>query len=100
MKGGSKMKRMIIVLMISFFVLSFNLLVFAEDNSSKNPSVGEVVGDILWIRPLGVIGTLMGATAYVISLPVTAPFKKTDEAKEFLITEPYNYTFKRPIGEM
>ena len=94
------MKRIIILLIISFFVLSFNLLVFAEDNSSKNPSVGEVVGDILWIRPLGVIGTVMGATAYVISLPVTAPLKKTDEAKKVLITEPYNYYFKRPIGEM
>ena len=94
------MKRIIILLIISFFLLSFNLLVFAEDNSSANPSVGEVVGDILWIRPLGVVGTVMGATAYVISLPVTAPLKKTDEAKKVLITEPYNYYFKRPIGEM
>lgn len=100
MKGGSKMKRMIIVLIISFFVLSFNLLVFAEDNSSKDPSIGEVLGDILWIRPLGVIGTVMGATAYVISLPVTAPLKKTNEASQILIKDPYNYYFKRPLGEI
>jgi hypothetical protein len=94
------MKRIIILLIISFFVLSFNLLVFAEDNSSKDPSIGEVLGDILWIRPLGVIGTLMGATAYVISLPVTAPLKKTNEASQILIKDPYNYYFKRPLGEM
>jgi hypothetical protein len=94
------MKRIIILLIISFFVLSFNLLVFAEDNSSTNPSVGEVVGDILWIRPLGVIGIVMGATAYVISLPVTAPLKKTNEASQILIKDPYNYYFKRPLGEM
>jgi hypothetical protein len=80
--------------------LSFNLLVFAEDNSSKDPSIGEVLGDILWIRPLGVIGTLMGATAYVISLPVTAPLKKTNEASQILIKDPYNYYFKRPLGEI
>jgi hypothetical protein len=94
------MKRIIILLIISFFVLSFNLLVFAEDNSSKDPSIGEVLGDILWIRPLGVIGTLMGATAYVISLPVTAPLKKTNEASQILIKDPYNYYFKRPLGEI
>ena len=94
------MKRIIILLIISFFVLSFNLLVFAEDNSSKDPSIGEVLGDILWIRPMGVIGIVMGATAYVISLPVTAPLKKTNEASQILIKDPYNYYFKRPLGEI
>jgi hypothetical protein len=42
----------------------------------------------------------LGATAYVVSLPVTIPLKKTDEAKEFLITYPYYYYFKRPLREM
>jgi len=94
------MRRVITFLMISFFVLSFNPLVFAEDNSSKNPSVGEVLGDILWIRPLGVIGTVMGATAYVISLPVTTPLKKANEASQVLIKDPYKHYFKRPLGKM
>jgi hypothetical protein len=42
----------------------------------------------------------MGATAFVISLPATIPLKKTDEAKEFLITYPYHYFLKRPLREM
>lgn len=100
MKGGSEMKRVIIVLMISFFILSFNTLVFAEDNSPKGPSKGEILGDILWIRPLGGIGIVIGATAYVISLPVTKHLKKADEAKEFLITDPCNFYFKRPLGDV
>ena len=94
------MKKVAILLMVSYFVLSFNLPAFAEDKSARNPSVGEIAGDILWIRPLGVIGTVIGATAYVISLPVTALLKKTDEAKESLITDPYNYYLKRPLGDM
>jgi hypothetical protein len=94
------MKRMITFLMISFLVLSFNTLVFAKDDSSGNPSVYEVMGDVLWIRPIGFIQTGLGGVAYVISLPVTIPLKKTDEAKEFLITFPYNYYFKRPLGKM
>ena len=94
------MKKVAILLMVFYFVLSSNLSVFAEGSSSKNPSVGEIVGDVLWIRPLGVIGAVLGATAYVISFPVTTLLDKTDEAKEFLITDPYNYYLKRPLGDM
>jgi hypothetical protein len=42
----------------------------------------------------------LGATAFAISLPVTIPLKKTEEAKEFLITYPYYYFLKRPLREM
>jgi hypothetical protein len=63
-------------------------------------SGAEVVGDVLWVRPLGILQTALQAPAFVISLPVTIPLKKTEEAKEFLITYPYNYYFKRPLGEM
>ncbi len=94
------MKRMIIFLMVSFFVFSFNGLLFAQDDSSGDLSTLEVVGDVLWVRPLGFMHIALGATAFVVSLPVTTPLKKTDEAKEFLITYPYYYYFKRPLREM
>ena len=94
------MKRMIIFLMVSFFVFSFNGLLFAKDDSSEDLSTLEVVGDVLWVRPLGFMNIALGATVFVVSLPVTIPLKKTDEAKEFLITYPYYYYFKRPLREM
>ncbi len=94
------MKRMIIFLMVSFFAFSFNGLLFAEDDSSGDLSTLEVVGDVLWVRPLGFMHIALGAAAYVVSLPVTIPLKKTDEAKEFLITYPYYYYVKRPLREM
>lgn len=94
------MKRFITALTISLFLLSSTALVLATDDSIEGPSKLEVVGDVLWIRPIGFIQTGLGAVAYVISLPVTISLKKTDEAKEFLITFPYNYYFKRPLGEM
>jgi hypothetical protein len=63
-------------------------------------SLTEVVGDILWVRPMGILQTTLQVPAFVISLPVTIPLKKTEEAKEFLITYPYYYYIKRPLGEM
>jgi len=91
---------MVTVLMVSFFMLSLNAFVFATDEQAGDLSTPEVVGDLLWVRPLGCLHVGLGAMFYVISLPVTMPLKKADEAKEFLITYPYYYYFKRPLREM
>jgi len=94
------MKRMTILLMVSLFVVSFNPVVFAQDELAGDLSTPEVVGDLLWVRPLGAMHVGLGAIFYAISLPVTIPLKKADETKEFLITYPYYYFFKRPLREM
>jgi hypothetical protein len=52
------------------------------------------------VRPLGFMNVGLGTFFYVVSLPVTLPLKKADDAKEFLITYPYYYYFKRPLREM
>jgi len=89
-----------IFLMVSFFVLSFNAFVSAQDESAGDLSTPEVIGDLLWVRPIGIMKVGLGAMFYVISLPVTLPLKKADEAKEFLLTYPYYYYIKRPLREM
>jgi len=94
------MKRMIIFLMVSFFTFSFNGPLFAKDDSSGDLSPPEVVLDVLWVRPQGFMHIVIGPAAFVISLPVTIPLKKTEEAKEFLITYPFYYFLKRPLGKM
>ena len=94
------MRRIITFLIVSSFVLSFNGLLFAKDESTGDLSTREVIADLLWVRPLGFMNVGLGAMFYVISLPVTMPLKKADEAKEFLITYPYDYYFKRSLREM
>jgi hypothetical protein len=94
------MKRIMIFLIVSFLMLSFTGPLFAKDESTADLSVPEVVLDVLWVRPIGLVQTALGAPFFVISLPVTIPLKKTGEAKEFLITYPFYYCFKRPLGEM
>jgi len=86
-------------MVLSFAFSSYGLL-FAKDDSSGDLSTPEVVGDLLWVRPLGIMQIALGATAFVISLPATIPLKKTDQAKEFLMMYPYYYFLKRPLREL
>ena len=94
------MKRMITFLLALFLIFSFNGSLWAKEDSSGDLSTPEVIGDVLWVRPLGCMHLALGTTAFVLSLPVTIPLNKADEAKEFLITYPFYYFFKRPLGEM
>ena len=91
---------MITFLMVSLLVLFFTGPLFAKDEPAGDLSTPEVVADLLWARPLGFMRVGLGTIAYVISLPVTMPLKKADEAKEFLITYPFYYHFKRGLREM
>jgi hypothetical protein len=91
---------MIIFLIVSFFVFSFNGLLFAKDHPSGDLSTLEVLGDVLWVRPPGFMHMALGATVFVVSLPVIIPLKKTNEAEKFLIAYPYYYYCKTPLREM
>ena len=94
------MKRGFVFLMISFLLVCVNMPVFAQDYASEKPSTTDIAWDVLWIRPLGFLGLALGEVAYVISLPVTIPLQKKEEAKEILVDDPYNYYFHRPLGQM
>ena len=93
------MKKIITFLVVFSILFSSSGLVFANDNSFGKPSVGDILGDVLCIRPLGAIEIVFNSLFFVISLPVTIPLKKTNEAEEFLITDPYNFYFNRGLGE-
>lgn len=94
-----RMKRIITFLTIVSILFSSGGLVFANDNSFGKPSVGDVLGDVLCIRPLGAVELAFNSVFFVASLPVTIPLKKTKEAEAFFIKDPYNFYFNRGLGE-
>lgn len=54
--------------------------------------------DIALIRPLGIVGTALGSIAFVVSYPFAAWGGNTDETYRYLVADPAQYTFRRPIG--
>ncbi len=95
------MKKTMSLLIATLLILVFNSVSLAAvQESSSRPSAGAVVSDILVLRPLGFVGTVLGGAAFVVSLPVTLATHKVDRSEELLVQEPYDYTFERPLGQM
>ena len=54
--------------------------------------------DGLVVRPISLVATVVGAVAFVITLPFSASGGNVDEAREKLVVRPGAYTFSRCLG--
>lgn len=66
---------------------------------ARRAGVGSQIFDVLLLRPLGALATLGGAVFFAISVPLVAPSKNIDVTRDIFLFGPYDYTFKRPLGE-
>lgn len=66
----------------------------AEDE----PSILAMYTDLLILRPVGVVTTVIGAAAYVVSLPFTLPVGNATKAGKTLVADPAMFTFARCLG--
>ncbi len=66
--------------------------------SKEEPNSGVVFLDAVIARPLGLITTAAGTTAFILTLPFTAPSRSVDTAARGLIGRPGGWTFDRPLG--
>ena len=64
------------------------------------PGSGEaMIADALVARPIGLVTTVVGSAVYVVSLPFSLLGGNEQQARQKLVVEPTNFTFKRPLGE-
>ena len=66
----------------------------------KEATDSAMLGDIFFLRPLGLLATGLGAVTLVISLPFTIPTSTTGEATEKFVKAPFRFTFQRPFGQL
>ena len=59
---------------------------------------GTMVVDGLVVRPISFLGTILGAVAFVLTLPFSAAGGNVNEAAEYLVVGPAEYTFSRCLG--
>ena len=69
---------------------------YLEDLDEKG---GYMAGDLIVVRPIGMVATAVGSIIYVISLPFSLLGGNEEEARQKLVIDPAKYTFTRPLGE-
>ncbi len=70
----------------------------ANPFDDSQPSALAMYTDLIVIRPIGVVATVVGSVAYVLALPFTLPAGGANEAGKVLVVEPAVYTFVRCLG--
>ena len=96
MKIKAKTKRTLIALFITCLVLPQTL--WAQASSDQSPSFGAMAGDLVVARPIGIVMTVAGTAAFLVSLPFTLLAGSASEAAETLMIGPAETTFVRCLG--
>jgi hypothetical protein len=93
-------RNLILILVASLVLIPFGSAAMAQEYfETEDPGGGEMLFDLVVVRPIGIVATAIGAVTYVISLPFSALGDNVDVAGQKLLKDPASYTFKRPLGE-
>ena len=95
-------KKVVFVLVV---MILFGVLAHSVQSQESQPRYyngtgrGEaMIFDLIFLRPLGLAGTVIGSTAFVVSLPLTAGRNEMRDVGSALVGEPAFYNFVRPLG--
>ena len=71
--------------------------------AASGPAFGgyaeDIPADVLIIRPVTLVGTVLGTALFIVALPFSIPSGSVKMTAKKLIVEPFKYTFTRPLGE-
>ena len=64
------------------------------------PTAELMAADLIVMRPLGLVGTVLGTGIYIVALPFNALTLNFKDPARRLILEPAQYTFTRKLGDL
>jgi hypothetical protein len=64
------------------------------------PTAEQMALDIVLVRPLSLVGTVLGTAVFIVALPINALTLNFKDPARRLILEPAKYTFVRPLGDL
>ena len=73
---------------------------YAMTRGDSDVSPEAILVDGLILKPGGLVATIVGSVAFVVTLPFSIPTKSVDKAAQKLVVDPAKYTFVRPLGQV
>ena len=93
-------RSMILLLIAAMIFIPFGTSALAQSKTmDNNVSAEAMTADLLVIRPLGIVATVVGSAIFIVSLPFSALGGNTKTACRKLVQDPAKFTFKRPLGD-
>lgn len=94
-------KVMVIIFVICFVSVPLGVLAEMDTamGANKDADTGKMAADLLFVRPLGIVSTVVGCAVYVVSLPFSIPGGNQKEVWSTTVVEPAKFTFKRGVGD-
>ncbi len=62
------------------------------------PGGETMLADLVLVRPMGIVASAIGLGASILATPLTLPSGTTHEVFHRFMVEPFDYTFRRPLG--
>jgi hypothetical protein len=93
-----------VAMSVAVLFLWVTSLAWAAEGSSlgrgEEVTAEAIIADGLLLRPGGLIATVLGTVAFVVTLPFSIPTKSVERAAQKLVVAPAKYTFTRPLGQL
>lgn len=87
------MKKTIAAILLFFTLVCASTPVFASEREMN------IAADIAVVRPLSLAATILGTVGFIIALPFSIPSGSVHKTAKVLVSEPFHYTFSRPVGD-
>lgn len=99
MRAG-RIRSVLLVVTVLLFTMG-NTSVLAEERGPVEGATAEgMIIDLVALRPLGLIATVVGGAIYIVSLPFSLAGGNAQQAGRKLVYEPARFTFVRPLGDL
>lgn len=72
---------------------------FNSENDTT-PSSGAILMDVVVLRPLSLVGTVLGTAVFVVGLPFELLAGDVSGPAKRLVAQPAQFTFTRPLGDI
>ncbi len=102
-KRATKMTSLLVASVLAVSTSVVPVAATANDdymNVDTKPTGGEMLADLVLVRPVMVVSTVVCTAAFIVSLPFSLLGRNVGDAAKSLVVEPAKYTFVRPLGEM
>jgi hypothetical protein len=70
----------------------------SNDYSRSNASAERMTADLFILRPIAIVGSVIGCAVYVVSLPFSLPGGNSKEVFNSTVKAPAKFAFARPLG--